>query len=31
MGYIKTPLDELTYQVNGLAMKVQHELTLGTS
>jgi phosphoribosylformylglycinamidine cyclo-ligase len=29
MGYIKTPLDELTYQVNGLAMKVQHELRSG--
>jgi phosphoribosylformylglycinamidine cyclo-ligase len=29
MGYLKTPLDELTYQVNGLAMKVQHELRSG--
>jgi phosphoribosylformylglycinamidine cyclo-ligase len=26
MAYVKTPLDELTYKVNGLAMQVQHEL-----
>jgi phosphoribosylformylglycinamidine cyclo-ligase len=29
MAYVKTPLDELTYKVNGLAMRVQHELKAG--
>ena len=29
MGYVKTPLDDLTYKVNGLAMQVQHELKPG--
>jgi phosphoribosylformylglycinamidine cyclo-ligase len=28
-GYVKTALDDLTYKVNGLAMKVQHELKTG--
>ena len=29
MGLIKTPLDDLTYRVNGLAMAVQGELKRG--
>jgi len=29
MTYVQTPLDELTYRVNGLAMRVQHELKSG--
>ncbi|HSB00986.1 MAG TPA: phosphoribosylformylglycinamidine cyclo-ligase [Anaerolineales bacterium] len=28
-GLVKTPLDELTYKVNGLAMQVMHELRSG--
>ena len=28
-GYVKTVLDDLTYKVNGFAMKVQHELKAG--
>ncbi|MBI5564690.1 MAG: phosphoribosylformylglycinamidine cyclo-ligase [Chloroflexi bacterium] len=29
MTFVKTPLDELTYKINGLAMHVQHELKAG--
>jgi len=29
VGLVKTPLDELTYKVNGLAMQVMHELRSG--
>ena len=28
-GLVKTPLDELTYKINGLAMQVMRELRSG--